>query len=167
MNRKEVKNIAIQMVKEIGLINLSRGDLCTRADIPDGSFRHIMGTSFAAFVAELSAEGVVSATVPVSKSRTSPALRTDSILNAAVELAREVGYRHITRDAIAGRAGVSMGLVSRYFGTMAQLKKEVMRRAVKQQILEIIAQGLANNDDHAQKAPKGLKQQAVKLIANA
>lgn len=166
MERNEVKQLAVKMVDEAGLINLSRADLCARAGIPDGSFLHIMGCTFAEFTEELKAEGVSETVFPVKKKRANPALRKEHILNAAVSLAKDVGYQRITRDGIAERAGVSMGLVSSYFGTMVQLKNDVMRRAVKQGILEIIAQGLAAQDDHAKKAPKALKQQAVRLLAN-
>ena len=153
------------MVEEAGLINLSRSDLCERAGIPDGSFLHVMGCSFADFTEELKAEGIDETPFPVKKRRANPQLRKEHILSAAISLSKEIGYQRITRDAIAERAGVSVGLVSSYFGTMTQLKSDVMRRAVKQQILEIIAQGLAAQDDHARKAPKGLKDQAVKLLA--
>jgi DNA-binding transcriptional regulator YbjK len=166
MNREQVKQTAIAMVQQAGLINLSRRDLCDRAGIPDGSFPHVMGCNFADFVNELKAEGHDGATYPVSKSRANPGLRKDQILNVAIGLAKEQGYHKITRDGVADAAGVSMGLVTRYFGTMKQLKKAVMRAAVKQAIPEIVAQGLANGDDHAKKAPAELKAQAATLLAN-
>lgn len=166
MNREQVKQTAIAMVQEAGLINLSRRDLCTRAGIPDGSFPHVMGCNFADFVSELKAEGRDGAAYPVSKSRANPALRKDQILTVAIEMAKEQGYHKITRDAVAECAGVSMGLVTRYFGTMKQLKTAVMRTAVKQGIPEIVAQGLANGDDHAKKAPAELKAEAARLLAN-
>lgn len=102
----------------------------------------------------------------MSKKRKNPEARKDEILKAAVELAVEVGYNTMTRDAIAIHAGVSMGLVTHYFETMVQLKRAVIRAAITQEIPEIIAQGLANKDDHAKKAPEALKQQAIELIAN-
>lgn len=166
MNRKQVKQTAIGMVQKVGLINLSRRDLCDRAGIPDGSFPHVMGCNFAEFVNELKEEGHDDATYPVSKSRANPALRKGQILSVAINLAKEQGYDKITRDGVAEKAGVSMGLVTRYFGTMHQLKVAIMRTAVKQGILEIVAQGLANGDVHARKAPAELKARAVTLLAN-
>lgn len=166
MNREQVKQTAIAMVQEIGLINLSRRELCDRAGVPDGSFPHVMGCNFANFVKELKDEGHDGATYPVSKSRTNPGLRKAQILTVAIELAKEKGYREITRDGVAESAGVSMGLVTRYFGTMKQLKTAVMRSAVKQGIPEIVAQGLANGDAHAKKASVELKARAATLLAN-
>lgn len=167
MNREKVKQTAIAMVQKTGLINLSRRDLCERAGIPDGSFPHVMGCNFADFVNELKAEGHNGAVCPVSKSRANPALRKEAILSAAIEVAKEQGYLKVTRDLVAGRAGVSMGLVSRYFGTMKQLRRDIMRTAVTQGSPEIIAQGLANGDAHAKKAPPELKAEAATLLTNS
>lgn len=164
--REQVKEVAVCMVKGEGLINLSRRELCERAGIPDGSFPHIMGCNFSDFVEELKLENIQEIAHSVSKTRANPELRKDHILNIAVAMAKVSGYNKITRDKIAEGAGVSMGLVTRYFGTMNQLKTAIMRRAIKQGIAEIIAQGLANGDDHAKKAPAELKAEAATLLAN-
>ena len=164
--REEVKKVAVCMVKSEGLINLSRRQLCERSGIPDGSFPHVMGCNFSDFVEELKAENIPEFSYSVSKTRANPVLRKDHILNIAVLLSKEVGYTRITRDRVAEAAGVSVGLVTRYFGTMGQLKTAIMRRAIKQGITEVIAQGLANGDEHAKKADPQLKEKAIKLLAN-
>lgn len=165
MKRDQVKQTAIGMVEEAGLINLSRSALCARAGIPDGSFPHVMGCNFSEFVEEIRVEckGPQHA---VTKNRANPALRKDQILNVAVAMAKDVGYTKITRDAVAEGAGISMGLVTRYFGTMTQLKRDVIRYAIRNEVAEIIALGLANGDDHARKAPAELKAKAATLLAN-
>ena len=166
MKRKEIKEVATCMVRDAGLINLSRRALCERAGIPDGSFPHIMGCNFSEFVEELKEENFNKEVAhPVSKTRADPVLRKNHILAVAVALAKSEGYNKITRDRVATGAGVSMGLVTRYFGTMGQLRTAIMRRAVKQGIAEIVAQGLANGDDHALKADLGLKEKAASLLA--
>ncbi|MCK5644889.1 MAG: TetR/AcrR family transcriptional regulator [Gammaproteobacteria bacterium] len=167
MKKAHVRKTALIMAKKDGLINLSRLDLCAAAGIPDGSFPHVMGCTFSEFLDELKTKVPDTTHHVVNKSRADPALRREQILNAAVVLARTQGYAQITRDAVAEQAGVSMGLISRYFGTMKQLKRDVMRAAVRQEIPEIIAQGLANADRHARKAPPELKERAVALIANS
>jgi Transcriptional regulator len=164
--REKVKEVAVCMVKGEGLINLSRRELCERAGIPDGSFPHIMGCNFSEFVEELKLEGIKEISHSVSKTRANPGLRKDHILNVAVTMARVYGYSKLTRDKVAESAGVSVGLVTRYFGTMNQLKTAVMRRAIKQGMADIIAQGLANGDDHAKKAPAELKAEAVTILSN-
>jgi AcrR family transcriptional regulator len=87
--------------------------------------------------------------------------RRDEILAAALQLARVHGYNRITRDQIAAHAGVSMGLVTLYLGTIPNLRRDLMRAAVSKGIPEIIAQGLAAGDPHAVKASPELKRRAT------
>lgn len=166
-DKTHVMKVARDMVRKSGLINLSRSELCERAGIPDGSFPHVMGCTFGDLQVQLKAENLVQPVAPVSKSRVPAGLRKEHILAVAVEQAKTTGYTKITRDGIAEAAGVSFGLVTKYFGTMHALKRDVMRAAIKQGIPEIVAQGLANGDDRARKAPEALKQEAAQVLANA
>lgn len=99
------------------------------------------------------------------KKRLPPNERRDAILAAAVDLSRRDGYNQITRDAIAEHAGVSMGLVTRYFGTMNKMRRAIIRAAISDEVLEVIAQGLAARDEHARKAPDDLKRKALATLA--
>lgn len=86
------------------------------------------------------------------------------ILGAAVALARTDGYLNITRDRVAECAGVSMGLVNHHYGSMRDLRHAVMREAVSQRILEIVAQGLAYGNTIAHGAPLELRQDAAQYL---
>ena len=163
--REQVKEVAVCMVRGSGLINLSRRELCERAGIPDGSFPHIMGCNFAEFVEELKLEGIEEIPHAVSKTRANPALRKDHILTVAVGMAKTEGYNKITRDKIAESAGVSMGLVTRYFGTMVQLRRDIVRMAVRNEVLEVVAQAVISNDPHVKKIDTDLKERALKAVA--
>ena len=94
--------------------------------------------------------------------RLKPDVRCTHILDAAVQLAREKGFQNLTRDGIANRAEVSHGLVTHYYNTMKQMRRAVMRAAVKQEILEIIAYGLATANPYALKASPELRARAIK-----
>lgn len=166
MKREQIKEVAVCMITENGLINLSRRDLCNRAGIPDGSFPHVMGCNFVEFVEELKEDGIEEGNHAVIKSRANPKLRKAHILRVAVEMSKKDGYHKITRDNIARQAGVSMGLITRYFNTMVQLRRCIIRYAIANEIVVIIAQGLADGDVHARKAPPELKAEAVSLLAN-
>lgn len=98
--------------------------------------------------------------------RLHPKERKQQILDAAVAVAEVNGYQSMTRHAVATRAGVAPGLVSAYWGTMTQLRRAVMRRAIKLEKTVIIAQGLACGDDTARGAPPALKAQAAKTLMN-
>ena len=164
--RSHITNIALDMVHTNGLINLSRLELCERAGIADGSFPYHMGCTFTEFVSKLRPKVEDQTIHKVIKLRVDPALRKDHILKAAIAVAITKGYNKVTRDDVAESAGVSMGLITHYFTNMNQLRRDIMRTAVKRGIAEIVAQGLTNKDCHALKASKELKTQAAHLIAN-
>jgi AcrR family transcriptional regulator len=97
-------------------------------------------------------------------SRQSPADRQASILDASLRMARLHGYQNVTRADIAVAAKCSEALVSSYFGTMVQVRRAVMRAAIKTHDLQILAQGLAARDPHAMRAPEDLRLAAVKSL---
>lgn len=90
--------------------------------------------------------------------------RTEQILAAALKQAGIRGYMRVTRDDIAFEAGVATGLVSLYMGTMADLRRTVMRHAVIQEVLSIVAEGLADRNPHAIAAPFELKERALQTL---
>ena len=89
---------------------------------------------------------------------------TSHILDAACFVAIRDGFNNITRESIAQKAGVSTGTVSQSFGTMIKLKRSVMRHAIQDEILEIIAVGLGINDKTAMKIDTELKQRALATL---
>lgn len=97
--------------------------------------------------------------------RLKPTDRKEQILAAALTLAETQGYSHVTRDGIAAEAQCAPGLVNAYFGTMINLRRDIMRAAVRERRLVVVAQGLAARDPHARKAPDDLKQAALDSIA--
>lgn len=161
---QQIQRTAEDMIREYGLINLTRAGLCERAGVPDGSFAHIVGCTFSEFV-----ENLRDLNIPdpegckAVKSRINPALRRGHILDTAVGLAKEHGYRFITRGMVAEAAGVSGSLVSLYFN-MNQLRENIMELAVMRQIPEIIAQGLLNQDIIALSVSPELKAKAAEII---
>ena len=168
MTRDEIKQLAVNMARSEGLINLSRSGLCSAAGIPSGSFHRIVGNTFTQFVDELRTDPALSVSATsyrVHKARTNPELRKESILDAAVTVARSVGYQQATLARVAEEAGVCTALVSRYYGTVGQLRRAVMRRAVTAEVLDVLAQGLASRDPQALRAPEELRRRAVESLS--
>lgn len=91
--------------------------------------------------------------------------RERQIVVEATLLAATHGYRAVTRDMVAKAVGCSTGLITHRFGTMPQLRRAVMRYAIRHAVLAVIAQGLAAGDPHARKAPDELKQKALAALA--
>lgn len=72
--------------------------------------------------------------------------RKQAILLAAAEAAVERGYKCITRDEVAYRAGVQGPLVLHYFESMEALKREVRKYAIKFSIYPVIAQAVVHGE---------------------
>lgn len=96
--------------------------------------------------------------------RQDPRFRKASILAAAVRMSRNYGYWRITRADVAHAANCSEALVSSYFGTMVQMRRAIVRTAIKGRDLEIIAQMLVAKDPYAEKIPDELQRAAVASI---
>lgn len=93
--------------------------------------------------------------------RLDPKLRKEQILAAAMVIAVRKGYMHVQRDDVADLADVSPARVSQLFNTMPQLRRAIMRNAVKTKHLVVIAQGLACRDKQALKAPVEVRKAAA------
>ena len=99
--------------------------------------------------------------------RLHPNDRANEILTAALKVAAKPGgYAKLTRAVVAECAGCSEGLVSKYFGTMVSFKRTIMRAAIKDGNLPILAQGLAAGDKCAMKAPSELKTAAIATLTS-
>jgi len=103
----------------------------------------------------------------MSKKRMNPRERAEAILQAAVEVATASNYRTMSRDDVAARAVVEGPLVTYYFKNMDELKRQVMQRAIENQILVIIAHGVVNKDPIALGASKALRNRALRIFMGA
>lgn len=165
MNTEQVYSKAEKLAKKHGLINLTRRELCDALAIAPGSFTAQTGLTFEQVVGELRQRGVGSNVVSVNRSRTCPELRREHLLSAAVDISERDGFLNLSRGRLAEAAGVSKSLISHYFGDLVKLRRAVMRVAVKEKRLGIIAQGLATEDAEAKKAPLELRRKAARAIA--
>lgn len=87
--------------------------------------------------------------------------RDTLILDAAIELALAHGYQNITREQVAYRAGVAVGTVNNAYATMIGLKRAVLQAAVDRSIVEIVAQGRADQSPITRDIPDDLKSAVV------
>jgi len=151
--KEKIKNAAIELAKEIGLVNLTRRAVCERAEVADGAFTAIMGESFTDMVSAMSASGDLPVGVPDSRQRVNAGIRRKQLLNIAIEQAAETCYDAITREKVAKAVGLSPALVNYYFNTTEELREEVLREAIATRHLGIIAQGFVKKEplvcDHA------------------
>lgn len=86
------------------------------------------------------------------RTRLDPKQRRAHILDTAVQVALDVGWLSMSRDAVAERARCSPALVSKYLGTMPNLRRAVMRAAVSAGHASIVREGVAAKDPTALRA---------------
>jgi AcrR family transcriptional regulator len=72
----------------------------------------------------------------------------DSLLDAALFLAEKFGYQRVTREQIALHADVATGTVTNYLGTMKQLRRTLVRHAVRTGNRRVIAQAVVAQDPY-------------------
>lgn len=100
----------------------------------------------------------------MTNKRFKPEIRKEEILKAALVLANDRGYANVTRDEIADMVGISGPAVQYHFSTMKQLRRELMRYAVKVEHLHVVAQGVSARDAQALKAPEELRCRALQSL---
>ena len=90
--REQIKDTAFELVKESGLINLSREELCERVSIKPGSFANVMGCSFSDFIEDVRGgipEDEKTELHADLKGRDNPKDRKQHILKASRSMARD------------------------------------------------------------------------------
>lgn len=90
--------------------------------------------------------------------------RIEQLLEAAMRVARASGYQQVSVSEIARQAGCTHPLVSHYLGTLASIKRTIMRRAVDKGDLVVLGQGLIARDRFALKAPEHMREQAMAAV---
>ena len=100
----------------------------------------------------------------MSYTKIAAAKRKEQIILIAVQLAaKSTDYTKITRHDIASVGNFSVNLITHYF-TMAKLQREIIRRALREEIVEILAQGLVRRDKRVMKMPEPLKSKVATYL---
>lgn len=97
----------------------------------------------------------------MKQTRMKTAARKEDILAAALQLAEEGGYLTVTRNDIAAAAQVSGPTLHYHFGTMAQLRRDLMRYAIRVGSSRVIAQGVVAGDPQAMKLDEATRKAAL------
>jgi len=93
-----------------------------------------------------------------------PTARKAAILEAAILAAQANSFSGMRMQHVYTLAECSNALVVSYYGTMPQLRRAVMRAAIKREILPIIANGVAMRDPNALKADMALQKKAMATL---
>lgn len=96
--------------------------------------------------------------------RLTAAKRRTQVIDTALSMAESGHYLKLTREALAAKVGLSGPLIQYHFGTMAKLRRAIMRAAVQRKCLKVIGQGLTANDSQALKADPELRAAALNSL---
>lgn len=99
------------------------------------------------------------------RTRKAPETRKEDLLAAGCRAAKCLNYANVRFQHIADEAKVSRPLVVHYFKTLPQLQRDLMRYAVRNNVAEVIAQGLLVGDAHAKKATPEQREAAIAVLA--
>lgn len=88
-----------------------------------------------------------------------------TILLAAVRLARTQGLRGLTRLEVAKAAGAATGTVNYHFESMDALRGAVIDHAVEHEIIEVLVQARAERDPRLGRLSQELKDRVANHIA--
>jgi hypothetical protein len=103
-------------------------------------------------------------TKPVKGARMNPLARKQKILEAAIQIAIVSGYRNITRKEVSLLSGSASGLIGRYFNTVENLKKEVLKEAIKHEIMPILIENLSAREFDKIEISTELKQKIISYL---
>jgi len=96
--------------------------------------------------------------------RMKPLARKQRILEAAVQLSIETGYRKITKRTVALSSDSAPGLIHRYFKTVANLKHEVIKEAIHREIMPILVEYLSDKELTNLNLTFDLKQKVIEYL---
>jgi len=93
--------------------------------------------------------------------------KKQDILQYATLIATSHGVYNMTKQQIADLAQISPGSINYHYGTMDKLRRKVMRYAIRNEIANIVAEGILARDPIAMRAPKHLRQKAAAYIGGS
>ena len=90
--------------------------------------------------------------------------RKTEILRGGLKAAEERGYTRVTKDDVAFYTEGSASLIQYYFKTMKELRDGIIRQAIADKNLMVLAQALGSLDEVALQAPARLKNETLRFI---
>lgn len=92
--------------------------------------------------------------------------RKEQLIRLGLQMALKQGYHRIKLQEVADASSLCTGSVLYYFTPFTEFKNAVLRRAIKDEITEIIAQGMASNDPITADLPKELKTKVLNYLVS-
>lgn len=98
--------------------------------------------------------------------RMDPLARKEQILNIAINVSIEKGYRYLTRREVAKRMQCASGLINHYFNGIEDLRNIVLSTAIEREIIPIVAENFAAWGQETAGLSPELKQKVIRYLTN-
>lgn len=98
--------------------------------------------------------------------RMNPLARKEQILDTAINLFIEKGYRQLTRRAVANRMQCASALINHYFKDIENLRSIVLLTAIEKEILPILAENYAAWGEETAGLSQQLKEKVIRYLTN-
>lgn len=164
MTPEIIKEKAIELSKQLGLLAIDRSLLCNEVGIACGSFNYIYGASFGELVEELRREGYPLGSAEVAPQRTSRNLRIAQIVERVAAYVAETGDLQIARKDAAELAGVSEPLIARYFGGVQGLRDAVVAHGLATRDARIVGAAIAARHEAVNNCDPALRKAALATL---
>jgi AcrR family transcriptional regulator len=105
-------------------------------------------------------------TTRIKGARMNPLARKEQILDTAINLSIEKGYRQLTRRAVANRMQCASALINHYFKDIENLRHIVLLTAIEKEILPILAENYAAWGVETAELPQQLKEKVIRYLTN-
>lgn len=127
--RTHIFNVMTTLVAEQGALNITLEKLCKEADIPTGSFKHLMGCNFNDF--RRAFQSNLDAHIAVTRKRLAAIERREQVLKQGLKLAEsDGGILNVTLLAVAEKCGVSESTITHHFINTGVLRLAVLKFGV-------------------------------------
>jgi AcrR family transcriptional regulator len=90
--------------------------------------------------------------------------RREQLIKCGIKLAFKGGYHRITREALMRASGVHHSTITYYFNPFHLFRTAVLSRAIRDEITEIIGQGIINKDPLIQGLSNELKSKVIQTL---
>lgn len=102
----------------------------------------------------------------IKGARMNPLERKEQILNTAINLCLEKGYRQLTRRAVANRMQCASALINHYYKDIENLRTIVLKTAIEKEIIPILAENLAAWGKETIELSTELKEKVIRYLTN-
>ena len=162
--KAKIDNAAKRLIKRHGVDGFNCYQLCNEVGILQGSFIRITGQKFGDYIKQFD-DGVIKAKPMERKRAASTDSRIKQITAVAMLIAStKVNYKSVNHKDVASKSGISSSTVRRYFNTREMLHDAIIKQAVKDGNLSIIAQGVVDGHRHTRRVSKQVKNKALQSL---